>query len=275
MPHLTTSKSPVAGRNSLQMQHLISARTRAQSVDKTAATLGATLPAEYLEQVARAHTFADKVAQIAATADDLLGAVFTAIGEGRDYHGDSTVQRLALDHQLASLNLGRTTERRLNDMLTAALTDCADEILDDWADALEPHSAALVDAAQAGLSLTNLDARNVDTMRQQHGAQVAVKAWADAVNGFHALAAVSGVRIAGDTSALALTPARRADLKPAMEVARDAQTDVDAWTLARCGLPLELPTLGDYMARSAIYEADRQAEERAYAERAEAAGFDR
>jgi hypothetical protein len=104
------------------MEHLISARTRAQSVAKTAATLGVAPPAGYLEQVTQAHAFADSAAQIATTADDLLTAVFAAIEDGRDYRSDETVQRLALDHQLTSLNVGQTTERRVNQLLAAALT---------------------------------------------------------------------------------------------------------------------------------------------------------
>lgn len=248
------------------MEHLISASTRARAVEKTASTLGVTLPPGYLEQLAQAHTFADTAAQISTTADDLLTAVFAAIDEGRDYRSDPTVQRLALDHQLTSLNLGQTTERRVNHLLAAALTDWADDILDGWADALEPHSAALVAAAEAGLSLTSVEARSVATMRQLHDAQIAAKAWTEAVRGFYTLAAASGVRYAGDTAMLALTPARKAALEPAIKMARDARADVDAWSLARCGIPLELATLDDYMARAATFEADRQAEERAEVE---------
>jgi hypothetical protein len=225
-----------------------------------------TLPPEYLEQVAQAHTFAEKIAQIATTADDLITAVFTAIDEGRDYRSDPTVQRMALDHQLTSLNLGQTTERRLNHMLAAALTDWAGDILEGWADALEPHSAALVAAAEAGLSLTSLHASSVTTMRQLHDARIAVKAWTAAINGFYTLATVSGVRYAGPVSTLALTPASKADLEPAIKMARDARTDIDAWTLARCGIPLELATLDEFKSRAATFEHDRQAEERAETE---------
>jgi hypothetical protein len=74
---------------------------------------------------------------------------------------------------------------------------------------------------------------------------------------------------------LALTPARKAELASAIKAARDARTDVDAWILARRGIPLKLATLGGFMARAATFNADRQAEERARAERAAAAGFNR
>ncbi|MFA1705522.1 aldehyde dehydrogenase [Mycobacterium intracellulare] len=259
------------------MEHLISARTRAQTVDKTAATLGVALPAKYVEQVAQTHAFADAAAQIAATADDLLTAVFAAIEDGRDYHSDPSVQRLALDHQLTSLNLGRTTERRVNEMLAAALTDWADDILDGWADALEPHSAALLAAAEAGLSPNSADAaaaKGVDAMRLLHDAQIAVKAWTDAVNGFYALAAVSGISYRGQ-GPLVLTSARRAVLEPAYEMARDARIDVDAWVLARCSIPLRLATIGEFMSRVAHYQADKAAEDRAREQRRVEAGFNR
>lgn len=58
-------------------------------------------------------------------------------------------------------------------------------------------------------------------------------------------------------------------------MARTARTDIDAWLLARCGLDLRLATLGDFMARVATFNADREAEERDYAARAAAAGFER
>ena len=108
------------------MQHLISARSRAMTVEKAAAVLGVALPAGYLEQIAQAQAFADRAGQIAVTAEDLLAAVFEAIEDGRDHHSDKKVQRLALDHQITSLNLGQSVERRVNQLHLAALSDWAD-----------------------------------------------------------------------------------------------------------------------------------------------------
>ena len=86
-------------------------------------------------------------------------------------------------------------------------------------------------------------------------------------NGFCSLAIVSSVGYSGDVSVAICTPARPADLEPAFALARKEKIDVDAWMLARCGIPLRLATLGQFMARVAQFRADRQAEDSAEDER--------
>lgn len=253
------------------MDHLISARTRAQAVDKAAETLSVPLPAAYREQVAQADAFADAAAQIAVTTDDLHAAVFDAIEAGGNYRTDKTVQRLTLDHQLTAQNIGSSARKRADQLLAAALSDHADDILEGWASALEPHSAALEAAAEAIPSLNLRDGHDAathggDVLRHWASARTAVDAWTTAERGFYALAAVAGISYRG-TGTLALTPARKAELEPAFETARDARTDIDAWILARCGLPLRLATLGDFMTRAAQFNADHEAEARAEDER--------
>jgi hypothetical protein len=250
------------------MLHLISTGTHASTVARTAEILGVPLPAGYVEQVAEADAFTAAVARIAVATDQLHAAVFDAIEKGIDYHTDTTVQRLALDRLLTSENIGAPARTRSDQMLKAALADWANDILVDWADTLEPQSAALVAAVNAGLrnlkDTAGVIAKGGENMVKLHQAQVAVNAWAAAVNGFYALAIVSRVDYAGDVSVAIRTPARLADLEPAFAMARDEKReDVDAWTLARCGIPLELATLGDFMSRAATFKADREAEQRA------------
>lgn len=260
------------------MLHLISARTHAATVAKAANRLGIPLPAAYLEQVAQVEAFTDAVAQIRATTEQLDAAVFAAIDAGRDYHTDKAVQRLALDRQLTANNIGDRARSREVKLLAAALADHADSILESWSAALDPHADALAVAAEAGLDLDD-DAAAIRkggaVMQQLHDAQNAAVVWTEALRGFHACAAVSGVRVAGGYPVpLALTPARRADLIPAVELARDARTEPnalardartepDAWDLARAGLPLRLATIAEFSARAAIFNADAAAAEHA------------
>jgi len=248
----------------------ISARSYALIVTKAADVLGVPLPAGYLEHVNQADALAADVSAIAkVSGDQLTIAAISALEAGRDHHTDDTVQRLLLDRVLASQGIEHTARARANEQLRSTLADCADGILETWADVLDQHAVHLVAAAEAGLKLEKADAavaKGGEVMHQMHRAQAAVTAWTAAANGFGALAAVAGVSYSGHTAPLILTPARKAELTPAYELAREARTDVDAWVLARCGIPLELATLGDFMARAATFNADREAEDRAEAE---------
>lgn len=242
----------------------ISARSYAQIVEKSADELGVALPARYFEHIEQARTLAESVSAIARVqADQLTTAALTALEAGRDHHTDKNVLRLLLDRTLSLSGIDQTARERADQAFRNMLTDCADDILESWSDALEPHSEHLSAAATAGLNLHRPDAviaQGGDIMKLAHHAQAAVAAWSTAVTGFAALATVTGVNHNRRTAPMMFTPARRAELAPAFELARDEQTDVDAWVLARCGIPLELATIGDFMARAATFEADRQAE---------------
>jgi hypothetical protein len=253
------------------MLHLVSTSTHGRTVTRTADTLGVPLPTGYIEQVADVDAFTAAVADITVTTDQLQTAVLSAIENGKDYRTDKTVLRLALDRSLTAEDISAVARTRASQMLAAALTDWADEILDDWADALEPHSAALVAAADAGLSdleqTAGVIAKGGDNMDTLHHAQVAVSAWNAAVNGFCSLAIVSSVGFQGDVSVMIRTPARLTDLEPAFALARNEKTQVDVWTLTRCGVAMRLATLQQFMSRAAQFNADLQAEHRADDER--------
>lgn len=247
------------------MLHLVSAKTHAATVARAADRLGVSLPDAYLEQVTQVDAFTAAVARINATTEQLDAAVFDAIEAGRDYHSDKTVLRLALDRQLVASNIGDRARSRSVELVAAALADHADSILGGWSTALEPHSAALVAAAEAGLDLGDdaaAIAKGGAVMQMLHDAQNAAVVWTEALRGFNALAATSGLRIAGYPVPLALTPARRADL-PAIEMDRNARTEPDAWDLARAGVTLRLATIGEFSARAAIFNADAAAAEHA------------
>lgn len=253
------------------MLHLISNRAHARTVTRTAEILGIPLPTDYLEQVAEIEALTAAVGQITVTTEQLHKAVLDAIENGVDYSTDKTVQRLALDRSLTAGNIGAAARARSDQMLAKALTDWADEILEDWADALEPQSAALVAAADAGLSnlteTAGVVAKGGDNMGKLHQAQSAMNAWTAAVNGFCSLAVVSSVHCTGNVSVAIETPASLADLKPAFTLAQNERVDVDAWTLARCGIPLRLATLAQFMCRAAQFNADCQSEDSAEDER--------
>lgn len=245
------------------MLYLLSIGTHASTVTRTAEVLGAQLPAGYVEQVAAVDALTAGAAQITVTTEQLHSAIIAAIEAGKDYHKDAHVQRLAFDRQLTSQNIGERARTRADQLLSAALVEYADDILEGWADALEPCSAALVAAADAGLTnlreTASVVAKGGENMAKLHHAQVAANAWEAAVNGFYSLAVVSRVDYTGDVGVTIHTPARLATLEPAFALARRENTDPDAWTLARCGIPLRFATLGHFMARAAQFNADREA----------------
>ncbi|MGE2718505.1 aldehyde dehydrogenase [Mycolicibacterium celeriflavum] len=257
----------------------ISAHTRAKAVANAAATINVPLPPAFLKKVDQAEAFTDAAKQTVCTDSKLHAAVLVAIEEGRDYHADERIQRLALDCQLTSQNILAAARIRSEELVTAALKDHADDILGSWADALDEHSARLVAAAEAGLNLNDAAgavARGGDNMQHLHAAQIAVKAWGVAIHGFGTLAAVGGVTLSPRTAPLVLTPARKTELVPAVDMAREARTDVDVWTLTRCGIVLRLcASLGEFRERAAHFKADTEAEARDHAARAKAAGFNR
>ncbi|MFN3002343.1 aldehyde dehydrogenase [Mycolicibacterium wolinskyi] len=256
----------------------ISAHTRAQAVTNAADTLHVALPPAYVEQFAEAEAFIEASNQTVCQKESLHRAVLDAVQAGRDYHADPVIRVMALNAQLTEGNILAAARSRAEQLKLAALSDHAGDILDGWAGALDEHSAKLAAAAGAGVNLNDAAgavARGGAMMTHLHNAQVAVKAWTAAANGFYALAAVAGVRINADP-VIVLTPARLADLAPAFELARDERArEVGVWVLARCGLPLRLANLDEFKERAAQMKADAQAEARNHAARANAAGFNR
>ncbi|MBX7449411.1 aldehyde dehydrogenase [Mycolicibacterium sp. 3033] len=256
----------------------MSAHTRAQAVTNDADTLHVALPPAYVEQFAEAEAFTEAAKQTVCQKGTLHRVVLDAIQEGRDYLSDRGIQAMALNAQLTDGNILAAARSRAEQLVSAALRDHADDILDGWADALDEHSAKLAAAAEAGVNLNDAAgavARGGAIMTHRHNAQVAIRAWNTATNGFYALAEVAQVRANAD-SATVVTPARLPELAPAYELAREERArEVGAWILARCGLPLRLATLGEFKERAAQLKQDAQDEARGLAARANAAGFNR
>ncbi|ULE32580.1 aldehyde dehydrogenase [Mycobacterium sp. IDR2000157661] len=248
------------------MQHLITAQTHARTVAQTAETLGAPLPAAYLDALDRADALAGAVSPIAkASAGQLTNAAISALEQGRDPHTDKAVQRLLTSRVLASSGIEQAARTHVNQLLAAALCDHADEVLTGWADALEPYAADLYAAAEAvpHLNVTDTDRAiktGGETMHHLHKVQAAVVAWEAATHGFNMLGMVAGIRSGPRTAPLILTPASHDDLEPAYEL--KPAGDLDVWELAKFGLPLRLATLGEYMERVAQFQADRAAAQR-------------
>lgn len=256
----------------------ISAHTHAQTVTNAADTLHVPLPPGYLEQFSEAEAFIAAANQTVCQKEQLHRAVLDAVEAGRDYQSDPVIRVMALNAQLTAGNILADARKRGEQLRLAALRDHAGDILDGWADALDEHSAKLAAAAEAGLNLGDAAvavARGGAIMTHLHNAQVAVRAWRTAANGFYALAEVARLRINADPVTV-LTTARLAELAPAYDLARDERArDIDVWILARCGLPLRLATLDEFKVRAAQMKADAQAEARNHAARANAAGFNR
>lgn len=180
----------------------ISAHTRALAVTNAADTLHVALPPAYVEQFAEAEAFSTAASQTVCRRESLHRAVLDAIQQGRDYLSDPVIRAMALNAQLTDGNILAAARSRTEQLKLAALSDHAGDILDGWADALDEHSAKLAAAANAGVNLNDAAAavaRGGAIMSHLHNAQVAVKAWTAAANGFYALAAVAGVRISADS----------------------------------------------------------------------------
>ncbi|WP_155771489.1 aldehyde dehydrogenase [Mycobacterium asiaticum] len=237
------------------------------TVARAAEKLNVELPVEYLDELAHADEVAAVVSSISATgAGELHDAVIDAVSAGRDYRTDKNVSRLLVARQIAASNIEQTARTRADHELRETLTAFADIILTGWADALEPHTAALTVAADAfpDLDLHNADAavaRGGDAMGHAHAVQVADRAWSAAVVGFGALAAVARVSRSGQP-ALVYTPARAAEFALAVEAARTKRKDLTAFILAKHGVPLRLATLTEYRKRVDVFKQDREAAER-------------
>ncbi|QQW36885.1 aldehyde dehydrogenase [Mycobacterium marinum] len=240
----------------------ITARFYASQVRKSAETLGVPLPTVLVEQLDHADNLAHTAETMLNQGGDLNAAVLDAIEAGRDFHTDKAVQRLALERMLANQGHGiadAARQRSLHQKRTA-LVEHADVVLDEWAAALEPHTAALA-AAVAALPVDNLDdvgnviTRGPDAVQQWSNAQRAITMWSAAVQGFTAFADAARIDYS-EHRAQILTDAGAAALAHPWRTARlEGARHIDAWTLARHGVPLELATLDEFTARIARYEA--------------------
>ncbi|MCA4726879.1 aldehyde dehydrogenase [Mycolicibacterium fortuitum] len=237
-------------------------RFYASQIKKTAETLDVPLPTVLVEQL----DHADKVTHAAETmlnqGGDLNDAVLDAIEAGRDFHTDKTVQRLILERVLTNQGQGIADAARERSMQQkrAALVEHADDVLDEWAEVLAPHAAALAAAAEA-LPMDNLDdvrsviTRGLDAVEHWHNAQRAITMWSAAVQGFTGFADAARVRY-HEHKALILTDADAATLEPAQQTARlQGSRHIDVWTLVRHGISLDLATVTEFRARRAAARA--------------------
>lgn len=242
--------------------------TRAQLsiIRRAANTIGVELPAEITGKLDRAEALVAAAEGIAAPGD-LAGAVLEALADGRDYHKEAGIQRLVLDHVLVTMNIGATARGRADIAISEAVVEYADDILSGWAEALEPHSAALASAAEQ-LPTGDLDDTDsilrggAEAMRHWAAAQDALKKWAAATEGFGMLAMASSITV--NDKLLVMAQPDGDGLERARVAAQRDGSHPTAWTLARHGVPLSLATLGDYMERSAEREQQRQAAAKRY-----------
>ncbi|MGQ9407983.1 hypothetical protein [Mycolicibacterium gilvum] len=241
----------------------ITLRSTLLVVTKTAETLGVPLPAGYTAELDRARVIVAGAARIGATTTaQLNAAVLDAIEAGSDVHTDPAVQRMILDRQLAASGLEIEADQRRKQVSHAAVVTYADDILAGWADALAPHSAALAAAAKAlpspDLSSTEVQTLDVEGMKHLSAAQIAVKLWAAAIQGFGVLVQTAGPRFNNHARPLSITP--DIGLLEFAEVRDDARErgEITPWLLAQHGIPLELATISEFAQRIANYERQRQ-----------------
>ncbi|RDH75503.1 aldehyde dehydrogenase [Mycolicibacterium moriokaense] len=247
----------------------LTARFYASQVRKTAETLGVPLPAALVEQLDHADRLAHTAETMLGGAGDLNAAVLDAIEAGRDFHTDKAVQRLALERMLANQGHGiaDAARKRSIQQKRAALVEHADAVLDQWDVALEPHAAALT-AAIAALPVDHLDnvqgviTRGTDAVQHWSNAQQSIAMCSAASQGFTAFADAARIDYSEHRTQI-LTDADASTLEPAHQTARvEGSRHVDAWILARHGIPLSLATLTEFRTRIAIFDTQRQTAER-------------
>lgn len=210
------------------------------NIKATAKTLGTQLPPEIGAAVDKAQQVVAKADAITASRAALLTAVLDAIEQGRDYKSDKRIHGLMLDFMCADQNIGSVARQRSDDAIGAALVEAADTILEAWDAALQPHTAKLIEAAEQLLSddlsdLASVKSGGVAAFTHLGHAEHAVTLWAAAIVGFRQLALAARVDVPNRTAILTADDA--AGLPP------------DVWLLARRGIDLSLPTLGEYVER--------------------------
>lgn len=236
-------------------------RLFASQVRKAAETLGVPLPTSLVEQLDHADNLAHTAETMLGDAGDLNEAVLDAIEAGRDFHTDKTVQRRALERMLANQGHGiaEAARQRSLQQKRAALVEHADDVLDDWDVALEPHTVALT-AAVAALRVDNLDnvqdviTQGTDAVQHWTNAKRSLAMWSAAVQGFAGFADAARVDYSEHRVQI-LTDVDAAALAPAWQTARSESTrQLDAWILARHGIPLSLATIAEFRTRTAAFD---------------------
>ncbi|OBK75438.1 hypothetical protein [Mycobacterium sp. 1164985.4] len=247
-------------------------------VTKAAETLGVSLPAGYIAELDKARAIVAGAERFRETsASQLNSAVLDAIEAGRDVHTDTIVQRMMFARNLVAGGIEIDADQRRKEIAHAALLDYADDILASWAEFLKPHAQALADAAEALPShdLANTEqvtTLTVEGMKHLSNAQIAVKLWAAAIQGFGVLVKTAGPPFHNHTRPLSITPdIGILEFATIRDEAVRERTEVTPWLLAQHGIPLELATITGFAERLANYERQRQAaQEQAEAVQAEA-----
>ena len=238
--------------------------TRGQTlvVQQTSALLGVKLPKRFSDDVAAASAVLNAAEEIGDSSAALNAAVLDAIAEGADYRTDPAVTGLLLDAALVRVTgIGEAARARADQTIANALIAHADPILSAWRDALEPHTQTLTVAVDA--VPTNLD----DGAAVKAAGDRAMNLWGPTQppqvlgRASRRVHSVSPHRADHRQQGQRGHPHRRDfDILEPVEVeARTTGVRIDAWMLARHGVPLSLARIGTYMERVAVHEQQRQA----------------
>ncbi len=243
---------------------MIMSRGQTLVVQQTSALLGVKLPKRFSDDVAAASAVLNAAEEIGDSSAALNAAVLDAIAKGADYRTDPAVTGLLLDAALVRVTgIGEAARARADQTIANALVAHADPSCPLGA---TPSSHTLKHSPQQSDTRmpTNIDdgaavkAAGDRAMLLSGPTQAAVKCWASAVGGFVALAHTARIT-ANKGNAAILTDVGFDVLEPVEVEARSTGTRIDAWLLARHGVPLSLARIGTYMERVAVHEQQRQA----------------
>ena len=245
---------------------IVSSSAMAANIAGVATKLKAELPPAYVAAVQAARSLRGNSDFTGATAK-LNAAAITALREGREPGADPLVQALAAEVTLAAAGLGAAVEQWVSDHVTERINEHADAILTTFAEAVRPDLEVLERAAP---QLDQADLNNPDTVALRRAGLLDVWALASA-SAERGDLAISGLRyilravhVGFDGPAgNALLIAPDADVSTITAIgARSGRGTLSAWTAARCGAPLRLPTVTEYQRAVARFTAARQERER-------------
>lgn len=191
--------------------------------------------------------------------DALATLALECLEDGRDPITDKAMQRALVAEALSARNLPNHARERADQRIAEAIATRADEILSSWATALRPHAEVLAEAAAAGDMPADLHetgaAHTPDAMQRLAEATIATRLFSQAYSGVAQVGSIGAFPSRWDRTLVLAAPGY-----DAMQDAKRSTNTVDAWALARAGLPVQLvASIAEYDGRQAEYT--RQANE--------------
>jgi hypothetical protein len=254
---------------------IFSSAALAANVEATSTKLRVELPAKFVTAISAARELSRSI-DYSAAGDQMAHAAVAALREGRDPTTDPLVQQYATARALHECGVRTVAESWSQDTIVELVREYADTIVAGWAEAIRPDLDVLQGAAG---HLDQRDLNACDPVVLKRNNQLTL--WADASSAAErADAALKGLKailrmqnIGYDDMGQALLLAPDADIPTLTGIGAMSGRGDNAWTIARSGAPLRLPTPTEYLHAIARVTAERQEQQRqAEAEEAEAEG---